>query len=122
MARLRLSRAAETDIIDILAWSQSRFGDAVRRRYERLIVVALSDIASDPFRPGGIARPELGVGVRSWHLRVSRRRAAESGAVVARPRHFIIYRQADTDLVVVGRVLHDAMELERHLQGLAIWE
>ena len=121
MARIRLSRAAETDIIDILVWSQSRFGDAARQRYERLIVAALSDIASDPLRPGSFLRSELGDGVRSWHLRVSRQRAAPAGTVVARPRHFIVYRQ-DPDLVVVGRLLHDAMELERHLRAREIWE
>ena len=122
MARLRLSLAAETDIVDILACSQSRFGEAARRRYEQLIVVALSDIASDPLRPGSTARPELGAGVRSWHLRGSRLRVAASGTVVARPRHFIIYRQTDPDLVAVSRLLHDAMELRRHLQTPDIWE
>ena len=122
MARLRLSHAAETDIIDILAWSQSRFGETARRRYEHLIVVALSDVASDPFRPGSLARSELGEGVRSWHLRASRLRVAAPGTVVARPRHLIIYRQTGPDLVAVGRLLHDAMELRRHLQARDIWE
>lgn len=122
MARVRLSRAAERDIVDILAWSQSQFAVAARHRYERLIVTALSDIASNPFQHGGVARPELGDGVRSWHLGTSRRRAAKSGAVVARPRHFIVYRPAGSDLVEVGRLLHDAMELERHVQGPDVWE
>ena len=122
MARLRLSRRAETDIVDILAWSQSRFGIAARRRYERLIVTGLSDVAVDPFRPGSVSRPELGASVWSWHLRNSRQRAAAAGATVARPRHFVIYRPAGSDLVEVGRLLHDAMELQRHLQRMDVWE
>lgn len=122
MARLRLSLAVERDIVDILVWSQSQFGVAARRRYERLIVLGLSDIADDPFRPGSSSRPELGARVRSWHLRNSRRRAAAAGVIVARPRHFILYRFADPDLVEVGRLLHDAMELRRHLEAAYVWE
>jgi toxin ParE1/3/4 len=34
---------------------------------------------------------------------------------VARPHHLILYRIADGSIVEVGRVLHDAMELERHV-------
>jgi len=34
--------------------------------------------------------------------------------VVRRPRRFLVYRCEPT-LVVIGRVLHDAMELARHL-------
>ena len=121
MADLRLTEAAETDIVEILAWSQAEFGAAARRRYERLIAVALSDIAIDPHRPGSLQRPELGEGVRSWHLRGSRERARGDGQIVQRPRHFVIYRPAET-VIVIGRVLHDAMELERHLRAGGAWD
>ena len=114
MASLRLSQAAEDDIIDILAWSQAQFGEAARRRYQRLIATALRDIASDPAGPGSVARPELGGGVRSRHLRSSREAARGLDGGVARPRHFVIYREV-AGQIVVGRVLHDAMELARHL-------
>jgi toxin ParE1/3/4 len=72
MAVYRLTDAAEADIIDILAWSETQFGNAARTRHERLIVTALLDIAGEPARPGSLARPELGADVRSWHLRGSR--------------------------------------------------
>ncbi|MDP3747810.1 MAG: type II toxin-antitoxin system RelE/ParE family toxin [Phenylobacterium sp.] len=122
MAAYRLTEAAETDIVEILAWSETQFGGAARRRYERLIVAALIDIATDPIRPGSIARPELGPDVRSWHLRSSRERARDSDGVVQRPRHFLIYRRVDAALIAIGRVLHDSMELERHLQGPGAWD
>jgi toxin ParE1/3/4 len=41
--------------------------------------------------------------------------------MVHRPRHFLICRR-DGDLLVVGRVLHDAMELRRHLDPEQDWE
>ncbi len=121
MLRYRLSDAAQADVIDILAWTQEQFGEAARLRYESLIVAALRDVATQPDRVGSIERPELGAGVRSWHLRLSRDHVATGAGGVRRPRHFLIYR-IDPALLVVGRVLHDAMELARHLDPEASWE
>ena len=120
MVRYRLSDAAQADIVDILAWTQGQFGEAARQRDESLLVAALRDVATQPDRPGSIERPELGAGVRSWHLRLSRDRAGTVAGVVRRPRHFLIYR-AEPEQLVVGRVLHDAMELARHLDPDASW-
>jgi len=114
MAGYRLSAAAQADLINILAWTHERFGELARERYEALIVAALRDSAAQPDRAGSIERPELGEGVRSWHLRLSRERARIATGIARRPRHFLIYR-LDNGLVVIGRVLHDAMELALHL-------
>jgi toxin ParE1/3/4 len=114
MLRYRLSDTAQVDVINILAWTHEQFGEAARQRYESLIVAALRDVATQPDRSGSIARPELGAGVRSWHLRLSRHHVGTGAAVVRRPRHFLVYR-VEPALLVVGRVLHDAMELARHL-------
>ena len=121
MLRYRLSHAAQIDVINILAWTHEQFGEAARRRYESLIVAALRDVATQPERPGSITRPELGAGVRSWHLRLSRDHVVTGAEPVRRPRHFLVYRP-EPALLVVGRVLHDAMELARHLDPAASWE
>ncbi len=121
MLRYRLSDAAQADVIDILAWTHEQFGEAARLRYESLIVAALRDVATQPARPGSVARPELGAGVRSWHLRLSRDRVGTGAGVVRRPRHFLVYR-FEPALLVVGRVLHDAMEMARHLDPDSSWE
>ena len=121
MLRYRLSAAAQADVVEILAWSQEQFGQSARLRYEALLVTALRDIAEQPERAGSIARPELGSGVRSWHLQLSRDGARGALGKVRNPRHFVIYRP-EPDLFVVGRFLHDAMELARHLGPDAIWE
>lgn len=115
MRGFRLSRLAATDILEVLIWSEHEFGEGARLRYERLIEAALADILEDPLRLGSHARPELGAGVRSWHLRLSRERARTPEGVVRRARHVVIYRNQQR-LVVVGRLLHDAMELARHLR------
>jgi toxin ParE1/3/4 len=121
MLRYRLSDAAQADVIDILAWTQERFGEGARLRYESLIVAEFRDVAAQPDRPGSIARPELGAGARSWHLRLSRERTTAGAGVVRRPRHFFVYR-CELTLLEVGRVLHDAMELARHLDPDTSWQ
>lgn len=121
MLRYRLSDSAQADVISVLAWTHEQFGEAARLRYESLIVAALRDVASQPDRPGSLARPELGAGVRTWHLRLSRDHATPGAQAVRRPRHFLVYR-SEPALVVVGRLLHDAMELARHLDPDTSWE
>ena len=121
MLRYRLSDAAQGDVLSILGWTHAQFGETARLRYESLIVAALRDVSSQPNRPGSLARPELGAGVRTWHLRLSRNHVNPVVGVVRRPRHFLIYR-SEPALIVVGRVLHDAMELARHLNPETSWE
>jgi len=121
MIDYHLSLAAEADILAILTWTQKQFGDVARRRYEALIRTALRDVATQPDRPGSVERPELGVAIRSWHLRLSRERARIEDGIVHRPRHFLIYR-LEPQWIVIGRILHDAMELARHLDAKTVWQ
>nr|WP_313533799.1 type II toxin-antitoxin system RelE/ParE family toxin [Brucella anthropi] len=115
MADFRLSDAAQADIIEILAQTHERFGELARLRYEYLLVTALRDLAADANRIGSISRPELGDDVRSYHLRHSRDRARHESGIVRRPRHLLLFRLTRPDLIGIGRVLYDAMEIERHL-------
>ncbi len=115
MADFRISAAAQADIVELLARTHERFGELARSRYEHLLVTALGDLAVDPDRIGTVKRPELGEGVRSYHLRHSRDRARHENGIVRRPRHLLLFRLARPDLIGIGRVLYDAMELERHL-------
>ena len=115
MAIVRISGIARDDIVSLLAWTEETFGVDARFRYEKLIAAALRDLAEDPQRPGSVVRQELGDGVRSYHLRHGRKRAREHGVAVRKPRHLLLYCLGHSGLVVVGRVLHDSMELDRHL-------
>lgn len=119
MRQVRLTQSAQADIVDILAWSHEQFGAEARLRYEALIAGALRDVADRARGRDGTPRPELGEGVYSWHLRRSRDRS--TAGTVHRPRHVLIYRH-DHEIVVIGRVLHDAMELHRHLEPDSPWE
>ncbi|AOG11199.1 MULTISPECIES: type II toxin-antitoxin system RelE/ParE family toxin [unclassified Agrobacterium] len=115
MVEVRLSTEADADILDILTRTYADFGGGALLRYEFLIVTALSDLAVSNWRNGVVSRPELGPGIHSYHLRHSRDRARHPSGIVRRPRHFILYRHVMAELIGVGRILHDAMEVERHL-------
>lgn len=113
---LELTSGARADIAAILATSAEGFGLSARDRYAALIAAAFADLRTDPFRFGSTERTEVRDGLRSYHLRQARHRAADAGARVGRPRHLIAYVVAG-DRVVVLRVLHDAMELSGRIEA-----
>lgn len=121
MRVIRLAASAQADVVQILAWSQTQFGTAARLRYQALIAAALRSVAQDPLRPGSVARPELGDGVRTWHLRPSRDAVGKTRARVGRPRHFLVYRDTPT-LLAAGRVLHEAMDPLLHIGPGSAWD
>jgi toxin ParE1/3/4 len=105
---------ARRDIAAIVKWSLREFGEAAAVRYEALISQALRDVASDPQRSGSKERPEIMMkGARTYHLEFSRTRV--SGKRVISPRHFLLYRRREDGVLEIGRVLHDALDLQRHL-------
>ncbi len=119
MADYRLTQTARADIVSILAWSHEQFGEQALKRYEALIATAIRDAASRSDDGGPTVRPELGEGVFTWHL--SRSRARAPAGKVHRPRHFLVCRR-DGDTLVIGRVLHDAMDLRRHVDPRQTWD
>ena len=119
MALFRLSHAARTDIVDILVWSQANFGDDARRRYEALIAAGIRQVVNVPDGPGVRERPELGPGVQSWHLRQSKHHGPPD-MLVQHPRHVLIFRQ-DGEVVVIGRVHHESMQADRHVDTGSSW-
>jgi len=115
MPLYRLSPQAQQDIEANLEWTHEEFGEKARRRYEALLTRAIMDVVEAPERTGSHARPEIATAARTYHLRYSRDRVRKSIGRVHRPRHFLLYRTRDDDQVEIGRVLHDGVDLKRHL-------
>ena len=115
MPEYRLSPLAEQDIETILEWTHEEFGEKARIRYEALLTRAIMDVTEAPERMGSHDRPEIAAAARTYHLRNSRDRVKKSIGRVQRPRHFLLYRTTDDGKVEIGRVLHDGMDLTRHL-------
>jgi len=115
MTRFVLSPAAVHDIEEILVWSHEQFGEQARLRYEALLIQGIQDIANDPQRAGSHARPEIADSIRTYHLRHSRDHVGASTGRVGHPRHFLLFRVQTNGQVEIARVLHDSMDLQRHL-------
>ena len=115
MQRVVLAPAAEEDIVEILAWSHEHFGEPARLRYEALLTQAIVDIAENPERAGSKSREELADGARTYHLWHSRQRTAKTVGMVAKPRHFLLFRVNAKGEIEIGRVLHDSMDLASNL-------
>lgn len=114
---LRYQPAAKRDLTNTLKWSAENFGQAAAARYKKLLGVALSEIAANPALEGSYEVRGLQEGIRLYHLRHSRSRAAVDGFLVKNPRHIVAYLVRDSDTVIV-RVLHERMAIARHLQGI----
>jgi toxin ParE1/3/4 len=103
--RIRLGRAAEMDFANILRYTRDSFGLRQAEIYKSLLIDALGALEAGPELPGSTSRDEILPGLRSLH--VARR---------GRPgRHFILYRAAEGEVTEVLRILHDAMDLARHV-------
>ena len=107
-------RRAERDIEAILEWSHEHFGERGRLRYEALLARAIIDVVADP-SAASHARPEIAAAARTYHLRHSRDHVNPAIGKVRQPRHFLLYRLCDDGRVEIGRVLHDSLDLKRHL-------
>ena len=62
-------------------------------------------LSEGPNVPGSLERDEIADGLRSLHVARQGRRG----------RHFVIYRAAGDDTIEVVRILHDAMDIARHV-------
>lgn len=114
----RLTHLAQADISGILVRSHASFGEAAEVRYAALIAAAIRDAAERSTDIGFTSHPELGDGVLTWHLAQSRGRSREGD--VRRPRHFLLCRR-EGEILAIGRVLHDAMDLQLHVTAEMDW-
>jgi toxin ParE1/3/4 len=103
--RVRLGTAAELDFASILKWTTENFGARQSRLYRDTLVQAIGELANGPDVAGSKARDEIMRGLRTLHVARYGRRG----------RHFLLYRVAPGGLIEIARILHDSMDLQRHL-------
>jgi len=103
--QVRLTEAAAQDFQSVLRWTLEAFGSLQARAYQEILVAALEELADGPNIPGSVTRDEIRPGLRSLHVTRGRRRGL----------HFIFYRVAQPNVIEVVRILHDAMDLSRHV-------
>jgi toxin ParE1/3/4 len=94
----RLSKWAEIDLAGIAEYTLDAWGERQTAKYRDILQQGFSKITADPLTPRSKDREELFPGCRSLHV----------------GKHVILYR-VKGNVVEVARVLHDSMELDRHI-------
>jgi toxin ParE1/3/4 len=103
---VRLADQAAQDVEDILDWTVLQFGAKQLEIYTDAINDALEVLNEGPTAVGVRWHPELGEAVAALHVARQGRKG----------RHLLVFRVSAPERVVeVLRILHDSMDLSRHL-------
>lgn len=103
--RVRLGAAAEVDFANIVKWTAENFGARQSRVYRDTLVQAMGELADGPSVAGSRARDEIMPGLRTLHVA---RRGHRGG-------HFLMYRATASRTIEIVRILHDRMDVQRHV-------
>ena len=105
---VRLAAAAEDDFQEILRWTAEQFGGEQARIYAMTLSAALEELSSGPKLIGVRARSDIAKGLFTLHVARHGRKA----------RHLVMFRighDQQGEVIEVLRLLHDAMDVSRHL-------
>ena len=102
---VRLAAKAEHDLLDALVWTTDQFGALQADDYLETLTLALEALTDGPNIVGSKVRDDIGLGIRTLHVA----RLGRKG------RHLVVFRLADGQVIDVIRLLHDSMDLAKHL-------
>ena len=103
--KVRLSESAQRDFDEIFLWTVEHFGIDQARAYRGVILDALQALREGPDIPGARLHPGLPRAFKTLHVARARKRG----------RHFIVFDASTKRRIDVLRILHDAMDLPRHV-------
>lgn len=106
---VRLASAAEADFAQIVRWTANQFGTRQAQTYARTLSLAIEALSAEGLEvPGSLGGDDILAGLRLLHVARKGRKG----------RHLVVFRVRmvdETPVFEVLRVLHDAMDLPRHL-------
>lgn len=103
---VRLTASAEQDYEDILTWTLHNFGERQVNNYDETLSDALSSLCDVASVLGVKQREDIGADIHTLHVTRNGRKG----------RHFLILRiNRKTQTIDVLRILHDQMDLIKHL-------
>jgi toxin ParE1/3/4 len=105
---IRLASAAQEDYQDILQWTVQSFRLAQASTYAETLSAALEDLCDGPEIVGVKARSDISPGLYTLHVARKNRKG----------RHFVMFQIDPLEgekVIDVLRILHDSMDLQRHL-------
>jgi toxin ParE1/3/4 len=101
---VRLGQQAELDYVEILRWTVKTFGEGQANNDAETIALAIEALEGGPDILGARAREDIQPGIRTLHVA----RQGRTG------RHCVVFRAAGSHIDIL-RLLHDSMDLPRHL-------
>jgi toxin ParE1/3/4 len=104
---VRLGRQAEQDYVEIVHWTKRSFGEVQARNYSESISLAIQALKDGPDILGSKLRDEIEPGIKTLHVARSGRKG----------RHLVVFRVGSKQTIDVLRLLHDSMDLPRHLSA-----
>ncbi|WP_137890871.1 type II toxin-antitoxin system RelE/ParE family toxin [Ramlibacter sp. 2FC] len=102
---VRLGHQAGQDYFEILRWTTKTFGEVQAKTYAETISLAIQALRDGPEVLGAKARDEIEPGMRTLHVARQGRKG----------RHFVVFRAGAGQIIDVLRLLHDSMDLARHV-------
>jgi toxin ParE1/3/4 len=103
--KVRLASSAEQDFFEIVQWSAAKFGQQQATAYAETLSLAIGALADGPEVLGAKRRDEIGNGIMTLHVARQGRKG----------RHFVVFRVGGVSTIDVLRLLHDSMDLVRHV-------
>jgi toxin ParE1/3/4 len=103
--KVRLAAQAELDFSEIITWTIENFGERQAEAYAETLTLAIEVLHDGPEQLGVKARHDIAPGISNLHVA----RQGRSG------RHFLVFREAKDQYIDVLRLLHDSMDLARHI-------
>lgn len=103
--RVRLTLQAESDFVEISSWTAENLGPLQTAYYAETVTLAIEALLGGPEIAGTKARDEIARGIRTLHVARQGRKG----------RHFVVFRAAEGRIVEVLRLLHDSMDMARHV-------
>ncbi len=108
---VRLVAVAEQDYLEVVKRSAQDFGALQAEIYAETLEMAINALGEHgPEAVGAKQREEIGPGLYTLHAARQKRKA----------RHFLVFRVLDIRTIEILRILHDRMDLARHILPLQL--
>lgn len=103
---VRLVAVSERDYLEVIKRSAQDFGPLQAEVYAETLELALDALREKGPKTIGVKeREEIGSGIFTLHAARSKRKAS----------HFLVFRVLEIRTIEVLRILHDRMDLARHI-------
>ena len=103
---VRLVAASERDFQEIIKWSAQDFSPLQAKAYTETLQLAIDALRENGAKTVGVQeREEIGPGIFTLHAARRKRNAS----------HFLIFRVPEIQIIEILRILHDRMDLARHI-------